>query len=52
MVSTTSANRAGSRHPPRRVARIANPTSHGKPAHANSSTERRAVNASWYGVSM
>ena len=28
------------------------PTSHGRPAHGSSSTEMRAVNASWYGVSM
>ena len=33
-------------------ARIVSPTSHGSPAHASSSTEIRAVNASWYGVSM
>ena len=47
MVRITSANRAGSRQPPRRTARIASPTSHGNPAHARSSTEIRAVNASW-----
>ena len=47
----TSANSAGSRHPPRRAARIVRPISHGRPAHGSSSTEIRAVNASWYGVS-
>ncbi len=52
MVRTTSANHAGSRQPPRRTARMVNPISHGSPAHASSSTEIRAVNASWYGVSM
>ncbi len=52
MVRMTRANSAGSRQPPRRTARIASPTSHGKPAQESSSTEIRAVNASWYGVSM
>ena len=35
---------------PHRV--IVSPTSHGSPAHASRITEIRAVNASWYGVSM
>ncbi len=48
----TSANSAGSRHPPRSTARIVSPTSHGRAAHARRSTESRAVNASWNGVSM
>ncbi len=52
ITSTTSANHAASRHPPRRTERIANATSQGSPAHASRSTESRAVNASWYGVSM
>ena len=52
MVRITSANSAGSRHPPRRTARMVKPTSHGRPAQASKSTEIRAVKASWYGVSM
>ncbi len=52
IVRTTSANSAGSRQPCRRTARMLSPTSHGRPAQASSSTEIRAVNASWYGVSM
>ena len=52
MVRTTRANSAGSRQPCRRTARMLRPTSHGSPAHASRSTEIRAVNASWYGVSM
>ena len=52
MVRSTNANSAGSRHPRFRTARIVSPTSHGSPAHASRITEIRAVNASWYGVSM
>ncbi len=48
----TIAIRAGSRQPPLRTARMVRPTSHGSPAQARRSTEIRAVNASWYGVSM
>ena len=46
MSSTTSAKSVGSRHPPRLALRIVSPTSHGSPAHARSSTDSRAVNAS------
>ncbi len=48
----TSASAAGYAQPPRCTARIVSPTIHGSAAHASSSTEMRAVNASWYGVSM
>jgi len=51
-VTATSANNAGSRHPPRLSARAVKPTSHGSAAHGSKITEMRAVNASWYGVSM
>ena len=49
--TSTRANSAGARQSRVRVARIVRPTSHGRAAHGSSSTEIRAVNASWKGVS-
>ncbi len=56
-VMITSAMSAGSLHPPSprcasRTARMVRPMSQGSATHARRITEMRAVNASWYGVSM
>ena len=52
IANITSANNAGSRHPPLRTDRMVSPTSQGRPAHGSRISEMRAVKASWYGVSM
>ena len=49
--STTSANNAGSRQPPRRMARIVNASIQGRPAKGSRMTESRAASVSVYGVS-
>ena len=51
MARMTSANSAGSRHPPRRMARIVNASIHGRPANGRRMTDSRAASVSVYGVS-
>ena len=41
--STTKANQAGSRHPPRRTARAVRAISHGRAAQGSRMTEMRAA---------